>query len=208
MLPGGLGDGPGTGEVRAAGTPARHQKGSVMTRESFVRGRSLRVAAVLAFAALPVLVSSGLAQEATPADAMQAADGPHPAHIHSGSCAELGDVVVPLNDVAAREGEERGMGAGHAVKGSHTVVEMPFDEILDGGHAINVHLSAEEIDTYIACGDIMGVVFPDEDDGEQQLVIGLAELNDSGHVGIAYLTEDEDGTTEVAVNLIEPDEMQ
>ena len=32
------------------------------------------------------------------------------------------------------------------------------------------------------------------------------ELNDSGHVGIAWLSED-DGTTEVAVNLIEPDEM-
>ena len=138
--------------------------------------------------------------------AAPAGDGPHPAHIHSGSCAELGDVVVPLTDVAAREGEERGMGSGHPVKGSHTQVEMPFDEILDGGHAINVHLSAEEIDTYIACGDIMGVVFPDEDDGEQQLVIGLAELNDSGHTGTAWLGADGE-QTEVVVTLIEPDEM-
>ena len=39
------------------------------------------------------------------------------------------------------------------------------------------------------------------------LVIGLGELNDSGHVGIAWLSEDDDGTTEVAVSLIEPDEM-
>ena len=178
-----------------------------MTRGLFVLGRSLRGAAVIAFAALPLLVSSGLAQDATPTDAAQAGDGPHPAHIHSGTCAELGDVVVPLTDVAAREGEQMGMGSGHEVKGSHTVVEMPLDEILDGGHAINVHLSAEEIDTYIACGDISGVVFPDEDDGERQLVIGLGELNDSGHSGIAWLSEDEDGTTEVAVNLIEPDEM-
>lgn len=162
---------------------------------------------VIAFAALPVFVSSGLAQEATPVGAAQTDDGPHPAHIHSGSCAELGDVVVPLTDVAAREGEERGMGSGHPVKGSHTVVDMPLDEILDGGHAINVHLSAEAIDTYIACGDISGVVFIDEDDGERQIIIGLGELNDSGHSGIAWLSEDEDGTTEVAVNLIEPDEM-
>jgi len=28
----------------------------------------------------------------------------HPAHIHSGSCAELGDVVYPLNDVSADAG--------------------------------------------------------------------------------------------------------
>jgi hypothetical protein len=168
----------------------------------------LQVAAVIAFAALPMLVSSGFAQEATPMAEAQAGDGPHPVHIHSGSCAELGDVVVPLTDVAAREGEARGMGAGHPVKGSHTVVDMPLDEILDGGHAINVHLSAEEIGTYIACGDISGVVFPDEDDGERMVIFGLGELNDSGHSGIVWLSEDDDGTTEVAVNLIEPDEMQ
>ena len=121
--------------------------------------------------------------------------------------AELGDVVAPLTVVATRTGEQMGMGAGHAVKRSHTVVDMPLDDILADSHAINVHLSAEEIDTYIACGDISGVVFEDEDDGERQLVIALGELNDSGHVGIAWLSEDDDGTTEVAVNLIEPDEM-
>jgi hypothetical protein len=181
-----------------------------MTQQSFVLGRSLRlqVAAVIAFAAFPLLVASGLAQEATPMGETQAGDGPHPAHIHSGTCDTLGDVVVPLTDVAARTGEQGGMGSGHEVKGSHTVVEMSLDDILAGEHAINVHLSAEQIDTYIACGDISGVVFVDEDDGERQLVIGLSELNDSGHVGIAWLSEDEDGTTEVAVNLIEPDEMQ
>jgi hypothetical protein len=178
-----------------------------MTRKSFVLSRSSRVAAVLAFAALPLLVSGSLAQEGTPVGEAQMGDGPHPAHIHSGSCAELGEVVAPLTDVAERTGEQLGMGAGHPVKGSHTIVDMPLDEILSGGHAINVHLSAEEIDTYIACGDISGAVFEDEDDGERQVIIALGELNDSGHVGIAWLSEDDDGTTEVAVNLIEPDEM-
>ena len=138
----------------------------------------------------------------------QTGDGLHPAHIHSGSCAELGDVVAPLTDVAARTGEQLGTGAGHSVKGSHTIVDMPLDEILSGGHAINVHLSAEEMDTYIACGDISGVVFTDEDDGERQLIIGLGELNDSGHAGIAWISEDQGGTTEIAINLIEPDDMQ
>ena len=179
-----------------------------MTRQSFVLSRSSWVAAAVALAALPLLVASGLAQEATPMGAAQAGDGPHPAHIHAGSCAELGDVVVPLTDIAAREGEQRGSGSGHPVKGSHTQVEMTLDEILDGEHAINVHLSADEIGTYIACGDISGVVFQDQDDGERQLIIGLGELNDSGHSGIAWISEDEGGTTEIAVNLIEPDEMQ
>jgi hypothetical protein len=178
-----------------------------MTRQVRGLGRSARRGAVIAIAALSLLAPVSLAQEATPAGMAQTGDGPHPAHIHSGTCAELGDVVVPLTDVGERSGEQMGTGAGHAVKGSHTVAEMSLDDILASPHAINVHLSADEIDTYIACGDISGVVFEDEDDGERMLIIALAEQNDSGHVGIAWLSEDEDGTTEVAVNLIEPEEM-
>ena len=169
--------------------------------------RSSRRGAVIAIAALSLLVPAGLAQEATPTDMAQAGDGPHPAHIHTGSCPEPGDVVAPLNDVAERTGEQVGSGTGHDVKGSHTQVEMSLDDILASPHAINVHLSAEEMNTYIACGDISGVIVVDEDDGERMLIIGLAEQNDSGHVGVAWLSEDEDGTTEVAVNLVEPEEM-
>lgn len=178
-----------------------------MNHQSLGLRRSSRIAAVIAFAALPLLASSSLAQEGTPVGEAQTGDGPHPAHIHSGTCAELGDVVAPLTDVAERTGEQMGTGSGNPVKGSLTLVDMPLDEILAGGHAINVHLSAEEIGTYIACGDVSGVVFTDEDDGERQMVIGLGELNDSGHAGIAWLSEEGD-QTEVAVNLIEPDEMQ
>jgi hypothetical protein len=92
------------------------------------------------------------------------------------------------------------------VKNSIAVVEMPLQEIIDGGHAINVHLSAEEIDVYIACGDIGGSVTTDED-GRMHLFIGLGELNDSGHTGVAWLGADGEHT-EVSVSLIEPDEMQ
>ena len=47
-----------------------------------------------------------------------------------------------------------GAAGGHAVKVSEVNhVDAPLQEILDGGHAINVHLSAEEIGTYIACGN-------------------------------------------------------
>jgi plastocyanin len=88
-----------------------------------------------------------------------------------------------------------------------TVVEMPLQEIIDGGHAINVHLSADEIDVYIACGDIGGVITTDEGEGEEELVIGLGELNDSGHTGIAWLGAEGD-TTRVLVELIEPGDME
>jgi hypothetical protein len=82
---------------------------------------------------------------------------------------------------------------------------MSLDEIIAGSHAINVHLSAEEMDVYIACGDIGGELVVD-DDGRTHLQIGLGELNDSGHTGIAWLGSDGD-QTEVVINLIEPDEM-
>jgi hypothetical protein len=70
------------------------------------------------------------------------ATGGHPAHIHSGTCAELGDVVYPLTDVDA---------SGESV----TVVDVPLSDLLTKGpYAINIHLSADEIGTYVACGDI------------------------------------------------------
>jgi hypothetical protein len=169
-------------------------------------GRSSRVAAVIALAALTLVVPGGLAQ--TPVSEAQLGDGPHPAHIHSGTCDTLGDVVVPLTDVAAQApgAETVGPETAHAVKTSRTVVDMPLQEIIDGGHAINVHESAEAIDVYIACGDIGGTLVTDED-GRTHLIIGLGELNDSGHTGIAWLGDDGE-ETEVVISLIEPDEMQ
>jgi plastocyanin len=130
---------------------------------------------------------------------------PHPAHIHSGTCAELGDVVLPLTDVAPIDGESSGATSALPVKVSETTVDAPLQEIIDGGHAINVHLSADEIGTYIACGDIGGVVHTGENDSDQELIVGLGELNDSGHTGVAWLGADGDQTN-VAIMLVEPSE--
>lgn len=128
----------------------------------------------------------------------------HPIHIHAGTCAELGDVIVPLNDLAAPAGEPTGPASAVPVTLSENIVDVPLQEIIDGGHAINVHLSADEIGTYIACGDIGGVITTDEG-GRQEMMIGLAEMNDSGYAGTVWLGPSEDGTqTEVSVILIEP----
>jgi hypothetical protein len=158
---------------------------------------------IAAFAMIALSAPVGFAQIASPV--AETGDGPHPAHIHSGSCAELGDVVVGLEDVGAEAGEQAGAETAHAVKTSRTVVDMSLDDLIAGEHAVNVHLSADEIDVYIACGDIGGELTVD-DEGRTHLVIGLAELNDSGHTGVVWFGEDGD-QTEVVVNLIEPDEM-
>ena len=159
--------------------------------------------AALAGGALAILalvtstVPGAMAQEATPvATPVAAAAVARPVHIHSGDCVELGDVIVPLNDLTAPVGT----GAGQAdeatqAESSFTVVPMTLDAILGADHAINVHLSAEEIGTYIACGELGGVT-----DVNGSLIVGLREQNASGYTGIAFLSPGLDGaSTEVSV---------
>src|SRR5215210_3443739 len=166
-----------------------------VSRLSFAR--SVRLGSVATLTAL-ALVTPGLAAQDDEAEV-------HPAHIHSGSCAELGDVVYPLTDITEVGGDTERTGAASAipVKGSTAVVDTPLQDLGDGDFAINVHLSADEIDTYIACGDIGGAVTTDEGEEEQELIIGLGELNDSGYSGIAWLGAD-GNQTRVAVYLAEP----
>ena len=125
---------------------------------------------------------------------------PHPAHIHTGLCDTLGDVVYPLANVSMEEMSGEAMGAASAipVDASVTTVEASLADIVAADHAINVHESEENIANYVACGDIGGPMMGDSD-----LVIGLAELNDSGLSGVAWLHDNGDETTEVRVFLTE-----
>lgn len=156
-------------------------------------------------------------------DATPSADGDaetaialHPAHIHSGSCDELGEVVYPLNDLQAASrlaspAASMGMEPVSTPEASPDVslddvsaqsgseVDVSLDDILSGEHAINVHESPENIQNYIACGDITG----SPSNGE--LTIELQELNDSGYVGEALLTDTGNGTTIVHVSIFPSD---
>ncbi len=155
--------------------------------------RSLRVATMAALGGILTLGAVTAAQETA---------APHPAHIHSGTCATLGDVVVPLTDIAPESGERSGPASAIPLLVGETTVDMPLQEIIDGGHAINIHKSAEEIDVYIACGDIGGVVNPGDGDSSDELLIGIGELNDSGYAGVAWFGARGDQTI-VDVQLIE-----
>jgi len=64
-----------------------------------------------------------------------------PAHIHIGSCADLGGVKYPLSNVLNGSSE--------------TIIDIPLDQLLSElPLAVNVHKSPEEIAVYVACGDI------------------------------------------------------
>ncbi len=69
------------------------------------------------------------------------AGGSEPIHIHTGHCgAGLGGIKYPLTSVEAGT--------------STTVIDAPLASIQTGDFAVNVHQSAANIGTYVACGNI------------------------------------------------------
>jgi hypothetical protein len=165
-------------------------------RQAFVT-----LVAIMALGAVLIGAESRAGAQATP----EATPGhAHPAHIHSGSCAALGDVVAPLSDVSLNAinnatpmaAEMVGASTAIPVLSSITTVDMAFEDIIGGEHAINVHESAENIGNYVACGDVGGMMV-----GETDLLFGIAPLNDSGLSGVGALHDNGDGTTTVYVYL-------
>lgn len=140
------------------------------------------------------------AQDATPA-ADDAGSPARPAHIYAGSCGDnLGDIVAPLNNLTVPDGDRVGQ-ANRALlaETSFTNVPLTLDAIVAEDHSINIHLSEDEIGTYIACGEIGGVI-----NETGSLVVGLEEENDSGYTGIAFLSPGADGaSTDISVFIAE-----
>jgi len=65
-----------------------------------------------------------------------------PAHIHEGSC---GDDLNP----------EPAYGLTNVDDGSsETTVEISVDDLMSGDYAINLHMSADDLETYTSCGNI------------------------------------------------------
>jgi len=142
------------------------------------------IAVATAIMLLGMAGAGGTAQDRT--------DAPHPAHVHRGSCADLDpEPEYPLADVAPVSSQAN---PGSIDVGT-TTLDVSLDDLLAEPFAINVHASAENVETYIACGDIAGPVV----DGT--LAIGLAEQNDSGYAGVAVLSTNGAGGTEVTVYL-------
>jgi hypothetical protein len=202
-------------------------------------------------------------------DVTQMDGAAHPAHIHTGTCDAVGDVVFPLNDLIASDesgmatgeedmadtegdmdigtpGAEDGMmatpeigevsqeagndvegmdGDGVVVAQSTTVLEATIEDLLAAPHVINVHESAENIQNYIACGELADMATLGAHDGTpvsgaedmatpmdaigtgRSLQIHLSEMNDSGYEGRATIVEMGDGTVEVTVQLMQATDM-
>ena len=130
-------------------------------------------------------ISGGQAQEASP---------PRPSHIHVGDCDELGEVIQPLNSLTVPVGDVSGNSDAVVAEAAFTSIPPSLDQLLTEDHALKVHLSADQIETYLACGDIGGAA-----DADGALIVGMKELDDSGYAGIAYLVPAADGSTSISV---------
>ena len=129
----------------------------------------------------------------------------HPAHIHVGSCAALDpNPAYPLNDVGPRLKDDQlplaedmmgSLAAAPVEISEKDGIEVTFDDLFTEAYAITIHESAQNIQNYIACGDIGGPVIDD------RVLIGLGEQNDSGYAGIAIIEKDGDDHVKVSILL-------
>ncbi|MDQ3696311.1 MAG: hypothetical protein M3464_22245 [Chloroflexota bacterium] len=139
------------------------------------------LAALLLAGALFASGAPGLAQTGSPA---------RPSHIHEGGCADLGAVIQPLTFLTVPSGAQSGSGAAVLAEAAFSTIPLTLDEMLAEDHSLKIHLSADQIEIYLACGDIGGAL-----DADGALIVGLKEQDGSGYTGIAYLVPAGNGGT-------------
>jgi hypothetical protein len=165
--------------------------------------------------------------------AQDVGNAPHPAHIHSGSCTELGDVVYPLTDVSAGSTSMTGsptsamMGspvAGMAEATPTTEMAMgtpagtpagPFGVVIETSdttvEAAPTDLTAGgyAINVHESAENIGNYIACGDIMGTAtangDVTIALDTLNDSGYSGTATLHDNGDGTTTVSITLTHAD---
>ncbi len=167
------------------------------------RTTAIGAAAMLALALAP---ASALAQEDTSDemsgdDMMMGSMEPHPSHIHAGDCSMPGDVVVGLSDVGVVGNEAAGAESHTHVDIGLSTVDLALTDILAADHSIMVHQSADDLGTILACGSIGG------HDVDGSFLVGISPVDASGYAGIAWLTDNGDGTTDVQVTVLQTGEM-
>ncbi len=90
------------------------------------------------------LIAKGNQTEIIITETGEPSDASEPVHVHTGQCGPtLGGVKYPLKNV---EGGS-----------SDTTINASLASLETGGFAINVHQSAANIGTYVACGNIPAV---------------------------------------------------
>jgi len=115
----------------------------------------------------------------------------HPAHIHANSAAETGGIVLDLTDVTGGTGKSETI-----VKTLNDGTPLTYDDLLSFDGYVNVHLSATDLGTLVAQGDI----------GQNELTgdteeYTLGPVSDPAISGTATFAKRVNGETLVTVSL-------
>ena len=118
-------------------------------------------------------------------------EGIHPAHIHFNTAVETGGIALTLEDVNGNTGKST-----TAFTSLNDGTAITYQELIDFNGYINVHLSATELSTLVAQGDI----------GQNELTgetisYDLNERNAVGINGTVKFAERVNQTTLVSINL-------
>src|SRR5215211_4606664 len=122
------------------------------------------------------------------------------AHIHAGTCDELGIVVYSFPDLKTYrldEGNEAGVGAIELITGT---TQTPLSGLFGEPFSVHVHESAQNKQTYIACSEI-GSRPADPWSESDGLTLRATEQKGSGFSGFTTLRPTADGGTQVTIAL-------
>jgi plastocyanin len=122
------------------------------------------------------------------------------AHIHAGTCGELGIVVYSFPDLRTYRLDNTA--AGGAVMELITgTTQAPLSKLFGEPFSVHVHASAQKKQTYIACADI-GSQPPAPWSEKDGLILAAREQQDSGYSGFTTLRPTPDGGTTVTIVLV------
>jgi len=118
-------------------------------------------------------------------------DGMHPAHIHANSAAETGGILVSLTTVDGTSGRSV-----TDIRRNDDGEDIDYEDILTLNAYVNVHLSASELATIVAQGDIGS----NELTGESE-TYDLNERDVAGISGKITFEERNDGSLKATIEL-------
>ena len=119
-------------------------------------------------------------------------NGVHPAHIHNGNALEGGNIAVSLNPVDGTSGTSK-TNIAQLDDGS----SISYDDLIEFSGHVNVHLSAEELSTLVAQGDIGG----NELSGSEMMYM-LGEKDAPGISGMVHFYKRMNGETLAKLELM------
>ncbi len=142
-------------------------------------------------------VSTGLAgpsRDLTPSDA------PRLAHIHAGTCEELGIVVYSLGGLRSYRADPPADSSTPVTEVIVGTANVPLGDLFGEPFSIHVHQSETDKQVYLGCADVGGQPAAPwtEADG---LVLRVVEQQDSGFAGFATVRPSASGGSDVAIFL-------